>query len=48
MNLFLASYTFNQPLTKIYKRVVPFMLIQIVILLLVTYIPWFSTALIAK
>jgi C4-dicarboxylate transporter, DctM subunit len=44
MNLFLASYTFNQPLTKIYKRVLPFMAIQLVILLLVTFIPWFSTA----
>lgn len=44
MNLFLASYTFEQPLTKIYKRVLPFMGIQFLILLLVTYVPWLSTA----
>ncbi len=46
MNLFLASYTFEQPLTKIYRRVLPFLLIQVGILLLITYIPWFSTVLV--
>lgn len=48
MNLFLASYTFEQPLTKIYKRVLPFMGIQMVILVLVTFVPWFSTAFVPK
>jgi tripartite ATP-independent transporter DctM subunit len=46
MNLFLASYTFEQPLIKIYKRIVPFLLIQLGVLIMVTYVPWLSTALV--
>jgi len=45
MDLFIASYAFNKPVTRVIKRIVPYLLVQVVILLLVTYIPWFSTAL---
>ncbi len=45
MNLFLASYTFNVPVTKVYKQVFPFLLVLLVAVLLITYVPWFSLAL---
>jgi len=45
MNLFLASYTFKEPMSRIYKQVVPFLLVLIVAVLLITYVPWFSLAL---
>ncbi|HRV29895.1 MAG TPA: TRAP transporter large permease subunit, partial [Spirochaetia bacterium] len=42
MNLFLASYAFNKPVLTIYKSVVPFFLLQLVVLVLVTWIPALS------
>ena len=45
MNLFLASYTFNEPMSRVYRQVVPFLLVLIVAVLLITYVPWFSLAL---
>ena len=44
MNLFIASYTFKKPVIKIVKSILPYLAVQFVILLLITYIPWFSTA----
>jgi len=44
MNLFLASYAFDKPVMRIYKDVLPFFLVQLVVLALVTWIPWFSLA----
>ena len=44
MNLFIASYTFDKPLLKICRSVLPYLALQFVVLLLVTYVPWFSTA----
>ena len=46
MNLFIASYAFEKPVTKVVKNIMPYLVIQTIILLLVTYIPWFSLALI--
>lgn len=45
MNLFIASYTFNKPVMKIARSILPYLLVQFVILMLVTYIPIFSTIL---
>jgi len=45
LNLFFASYRFQEPLVKVYKNVVPFFFVRLVTVLLITYIPWFSTAL---
>ena len=45
MNLFLASYSFKSSLGKIYKGVLPFFLILLLMVLLISYVPWFSTAL---
>jgi len=43
MNLFLASYTFKEPVTKMYKLVLPFFLAQLAVLLIITYVPFLST-----
>lgn len=45
LNLFLASYRFNEPMGKLYKDVLPFFFIQIIAVLLITYIPFLSTGL---
>jgi tripartite ATP-independent transporter DctM subunit len=43
MNLFLASYRFEKPFTVICRYVLPFLLIQLAVVLLVTYAPGLST-----
>ena len=43
LNLFLSSYRFDVPVSKIYKYVVPFFIIQIITVLIITYIPFIST-----
>lgn len=48
LNLFLSSYRFQMPLTKIYKSIVPFILIQLVALIVITYAPSLSLILIKK
>ena len=45
MDLFIASYAFNKPVIKIVKNILPFLGVQSIILLLVTYLPWLTTAL---
>jgi len=45
MDLFIASYAFDKPVTRVIKKIIPYLLVQLVVLLLVTYIPWFSQAL---
>jgi tripartite ATP-independent transporter DctM subunit len=46
MNLFIASYRFKKPLLDIYAACWPFMVVLLVALALITYVPWFSLALI--
>jgi tripartite ATP-independent transporter DctM subunit len=43
LNLFLASYRFEKPFTRICRYVLPFLLIQLAVVLLVTYIPALSS-----
>ncbi|GBU27526.1 C4-dicarboxylate ABC transporter permease [Treponema sp. R8-4-B8] len=43
MNLFLASYRFDKPFMQICSYVSPFLLVRLVVVLLVTYLPWLST-----
>lgn len=45
MDLCVASLAFNQPMTKMYRVAVPFVLTLIVALLLITYVPWLSLGL---
>ena len=35
----------GQPLAKVYRYVAPFFLLQLCAVLLITYVPWFSTVL---
>jgi C4-dicarboxylate transporter DctM subunit len=46
LNLFLSAYLFNKPVAKIVKDVIPFFLALLVVVLLITYVPWLSTGLI--
>jgi TRAP-type C4-dicarboxylate transport system permease large subunit len=48
LNLFLSSIRFNQPLTKVYRSVVPFFLLLVLTLLLVTYLPHLSLLLVGQ
>ena len=43
MDLFISTYAFRKPLMKVVKGVLPYLAIQAVVLLLVTYFPWFTT-----
>lgn len=44
-NLFLSSYRFKQPLTRIYRSTLPYTAILLIAVLLITYIPWLSLGL---
>ena len=46
MNLFMASYRFGRPFTEICRYILPFLAVRLVVVLLVTYIPWFSSVLV--
>ena len=46
LELFLASYRFGKPLPLIYRYIIPFFLLQLGAVLVITYVPWFSTALV--
>lgn len=47
LNLFLASYRFERPVTELYRASLPFLLILLVTLVAITYLPWLSTGLIS-
>jgi tripartite ATP-independent transporter DctM subunit len=39
LNLFIAAFRFNRPITDLYRAVVPFILLMFATLMLVTYVP---------
>ncbi|HUX37840.1 MAG TPA: TRAP transporter large permease [Rectinemataceae bacterium] len=43
MNIFLASYAFRKPVMTIVKETLPFLGVQAIVLLVITYVPWLST-----
>jgi TRAP-type C4-dicarboxylate transport system permease large subunit len=43
LNLILASTRFGQPLARLYRVTLPFLLIRILVLLLISYLPWITT-----
>ena len=45
MNLFIASYRFGRSVTELYRASLPFMLVLLVALALITYVPWLSLGL---
>jgi tripartite ATP-independent transporter DctM subunit len=46
MNLFIASFRFNKPIVKLYIAALPFLIILLIALLIITYIPELSLFLI--
>jgi C4-dicarboxylate transporter, DctM subunit len=38
-NLFLSSYRFNQPLSRIYVSTLPYLVMVTIVVLLITYVP---------
>lgn len=46
MNLFIASYRFEVPIGRLVRACVPFFLILLLALLLITYVPWLSLVMI--
>ncbi len=44
MNLFISSYRFGQPITAVVRSVIPYTLVLLAGLALITYVPWFSMA----
>ena len=47
MNLFIAGYRFNKPIIDIYRASIPFMLVLLLAVLIITYWPWLSLVLIS-
>jgi tripartite ATP-independent transporter DctM subunit len=45
LNLYLASYRFDEPITRVYKDVLVFLLLGLAAVLLITYVPLLTTAL---
>jgi tripartite ATP-independent transporter DctM subunit len=45
MNLYLSSYRFNRPMPTVVRSIIPILLILLGVVLLITYVPFFSTAL---
>ncbi|MCB1693862.1 MAG: TRAP transporter large permease subunit, partial [Pseudomonadales bacterium] len=42
MNLFIASYRFERSITELYHATIPFMIVLLVALGIITYVPWLS------
>lgn len=42
MNLFIASYRFNKPVMTLYRASIPFFLLLLTAVLLITWVPWLS------
>lgn len=42
INLFISSFRFNKPVLQLYTICIPFMILMIVALLLITYLPWLT------
>ncbi len=48
MNLFIASYRFDKSITELYQATIPFMLVLLVALLIITYVPEVSLILLDR
>jgi len=48
LNLILSSSRFSQPLVRLYKVALPFLLIMALGVLLITYVPWMTTGMVGK
>jgi len=48
LNLFIAGYRFDQPILTLYRATLPFFLILLFCVLLITYWPWLSLGLVGR
>jgi tripartite ATP-independent transporter DctM subunit len=48
VNLFVASIRFDRPILQLYRATVPFLLVLLLALLLITYVPWLSLCLLGR
>lgn len=48
MNLFIAGYRFNKPILDIYRATIPFMLVLLLAVLIITYWPWLTLVFISS
>ena len=48
MNLFIASYRFGKPIVTLYRAAVPFMIVLLIAVLVITYVPELSLSFINK
>jgi C4-dicarboxylate transporter, DctM subunit len=48
LNLFLAAYRFDRPLVQVFRAAVPMLVILGIGVLLITYVPWLTTALLGR
>lgn len=42
INLFISSFRFNKPVLSLYKASVPYLILMLIALLIITYIPWLT------
>jgi tripartite ATP-independent transporter DctM subunit len=47
INLFLSSFRFEEPLVRVYRHVLPFLIALLITVLLITYVPWLTTGLLS-
>jgi C4-dicarboxylate transporter, DctM subunit len=45
LNLYMSSYRFGKPLTEVLRAAAPIVIVMFVTVLLITFVPWFTTAL---
>jgi tripartite ATP-independent transporter DctM subunit len=48
LDLFIASYRFEQPILTIYRATLPFLLLLLLALVIITYVPWLSLGLLGR
>lgn len=46
MNLFIASYRFNEPIWSLVRACLPFFVLLLIAVLIITYVPWLSLVLV--
>jgi tripartite ATP-independent transporter DctM subunit len=42
INLFISSFRFNRPVLELYKVSIPYLILMVIALLIITYIPWLT------
>lgn len=48
LDLFITSYRFNQPIMSVYRATLPFLLLLLIALVIITYLPWLTLGLLGK